>query len=252
LARLAFRLLSGVEGLSHLVTERTGGASRGPFASWNLGSGVGDEPEAVAENARLLRAALGAPAPVRFPRQVHGATVLDGDAVPGPGRPEGDAFVVSRPGVAVGVLGADCPGVLLVDPARKTLCVAHSGWRGTVAGVVPAAVAALVARGSDPRGLLAGIGPGIASCAYEVGPEVADAVRRAWPSLAGRALARGREDRWHLDLEAAIRGQLVLAGLPEGSIESTGLCTHRAEERFFSHRRDGPRTGRHALAAVWL
>jgi len=126
---LRFPHLEGVARLAHAVTERRGGASRGPYASWNLGASVGDDPAALEENARLLREAIGARARVRFPRQVHGAAVLDADAdAPAGARlGEGDAVTVSKPGRPVGVLGADCPGVIVVDPVRHALALAHSG-----------------------------------------------------------------------------------------------------------------------------
>ena len=242
-------IASAVPGLAHGVTERGGGTSHGPYASLNLGASCGDDPDAVAANGQRLAEALGGP--VRFPRQVHGCTVLSLDAIPAGRLPEGDAVTTATRGAAVGVLGADCPGVLLVDPVRHALALVHSGWRGTLAGIVPATVEALAARhGSRPRDLLAGIGPGISARAYEVGPEVAGAFCEGFPGAA-ECLARGRLDRSHLDLSLAIRLQLLRSGIPSGSIESTEACTFLEPSRFFSHRRDGPLTGRHALVAMW-
>jgi YfiH family protein len=245
---ISFPALRGVPGLVHAVTTRAGGASRGPFAALNLGLRTGDDPAVVGANRRLLAAALGAPGEPVFPRQVHGARVAvleDGD----PG--EADGIATARAGVAVGVLGADCPGVLLVDPARRALAVVHAGWRGTLAGAVPAAVATLRARfGADAARVRAGIGPGISAPRYEVGPEVADAFRAGSPD-ADACLSPGRGDRAHLDLRAAIRLQLLACGVPPASIETLDACTYDDGDLFFSHRRDGERTGRHAVAAMW-
>ena len=110
---------------------------------------------------------------------------------------------------------------------------------------------ALSARhGSRREDILAGIGPGISARAYEVGPEVEQAFRAGFPGAAD-CLSLGRLGRWHLDLSLAIRLQLLRSGIPPASIESTEACTFSEPSRFFSHRRDGPLTGRHALVAMW-
>ncbi len=247
---LTFPGLAGVPGLRHGVTTREGGVSAGSWRSLNLGRSTGDSPEAVTENGRRVGAALGADR-VRFPRQVHGTTVrvvVSSDAGP---VGEADAVVTNEPGVALGVLGADCPGVVIADPVRRTLAVVHSGWRGTVAGVVPAAVGVLVERfGSRPADLVAGIGPGISARSYEVGPEVGEAVRTRVPG-GDRCVVKGRGDRCHVDLALAIRTQLEALGVRSCAIEAMSLCTFEAEELLFSHRRDGAGAGRHGLVAMW-
>lgn len=247
---LTFPGLARVPGLRHGVTTREGGVSTGSWRSLNLGRSTGDRPEAVAENGRRVAAALGADR-VRFPHQVHGVVVrvvASTDAGP---LGEADAVATAEPGVALGVLGADCPGIVLADPVRRTLAVVHSGWRGTVAGVAPAAVRVLVERfGSRPEDLVAGIGPGISARSYEVGPEVADAVRSQVPD-GERAISKGRGDRAHVDLSLAIRAQLVACGVRADAIEAMALCTVEAEDVLFSHRRDGAGAGRHGLVAMW-
>jgi len=241
-----------VPGLVHGVTERTGGVSRDAYAALNLGRSCGDDPDAVTENGRLLRERLSATEPVRFPHQVHGCHVaLVDDQVDGPVGPA-DAVITAVPGRAVGVLGADCPGVLVVDPLRRVVAVVHSGWRGTVAGVLPAVLETLRHRyASTARDLLVGIGPGISAACYEVGPDVVEPFLAAFPAWGPSCLVRGRGDRSHLDLAEALRRQALDAGVRDGSIERSALCTFRERERLFSHRRDGPRTGRHALVAMW-
>jgi YfiH family protein len=200
----------------------------------------------VAENRARVARALGFRA-LLTPSQVHGAAVAWVDG-PLDAPPETDALATDRPGLLLGVLGADCPGVLVVDPARRAFAVAHSGWRGVVAGVVPAAVHALVARGSDPGRLLAGVGPGISRRRYEVGPDVADRLARSVPG-GERAIEGGAGDRRHVDLKRLIQRQLVEAGLPEDHVACLDRCTYEEAEVLFSHRRDGPQSGRHALVA---
>jgi polyphenol oxidase len=244
---LTFRGLASVRDFAHGVTTRDGGVSTGGYAALNLGLSTGDDPRAVAENRRRAAAALGFPRFVSA-RQVHGAAVREiGGPDDAPG--EADALVTATPGVLLGVLGADCPGVLVVDPERRALAVVHAGWRGTAAGVLAAAVNALRERyGSRPEALRAAVGPGISARRYEVGPDVADALR---PTAAGaeECLLRGAGDRWHADLAGVLRRQLRALGVPDEAIETSGACTHDDAARFFSHRRDGAAAGRHALLA---
>ena len=247
---LTFPGLLRVPGLRHGVTTRAGGVSRGSFSSLNLGRSTSDDASAITENGRLVAEAIGA-ARVRYPHQVHGTTVkvvTASDALP---VGESDAVVTNEAGVALGVLGADCPGVVIVDPVRRALAVVHSGWRGTVAGIVTKSIALLCDRfGCVPEDCLAGIGPGIAARSYEVGPEVADAVRTRVPH-GDRCVTRGRGDHSYVDLALAIRNQLESGGLRSSSIETMDLCTFAEPDLLFSHRRDGAETGRHGLVAVW-
>src|SRR5262249_25561315 len=150
----------------------------------------------------LVAQALGASSRIAFPRQVHGTAVVVLDDMPAGPIGDADALVTAMPGLAVGVLGADCPGVLVVDPVRRALAVAPAGGRGTVAGVLTAAIRTLTTRyGSQPGDLRVGLGPGISARRYEVGPDVADAVRASSPH-ASDALTQGRGDRSFLDLHA--------------------------------------------------
>jgi polyphenol oxidase len=244
---LAFGSLATIRDFAHGVTTRAGGVSTGAYAALNLGRSTGDDPLAVTENRRRAAEALGFPGFVSA-RQVHGthvAEVRDADDVPG----EADALVTAERGVLLGVLGADCPGVLLVDPERRALAVVHAGWRGTAAGVLAAAVRVLRERyGSAPAALRAAVGPGISARHYEVGPDVADALRASARDSA-TCLRRGAGDRWHVDLAGLLRLQLLALGVPNDAIESSAACTHEDSVRFFSHRRDGAAAGRHALLA---
>ena len=238
------------------VTARDGGVSSGPYATLNLSLSVGDEPAAVLENRRRLAAALDArPEDFVYARQVHGAGVhvvdqthrgsgafsLD-DAIDG-----ADALVTATPGVVLAILTADCVPIVLHDPAAGVLACVHAGWRGTVAGVTAAAVAAMRDLGARPDRLTAGIGPAVAAPRYQVGPDVHEAVTAAF----GPAAPFIRPDpqtpaRWLLDLPSANRHALRQSGVPAPQIHTSPYPTGLG--LFFSDRAARP-CGRLALVA---
>jgi hypothetical protein len=170
-------------------------------------------------------------------RQVHGAAVVE---APWVGAPEADAATAFDSGLILGIQTADCLPVLLVDPRRRAVAAAHAGWRGTAAGVAARAVGSLVARGSDPRDLLAAIGPGIGPCCYEVGDEL----REALGPSAAPFFHPGPNGRPHLDLRAANAWQLEGAGLPPAAIHHVADCTRCRADLYHSYRRDGKAAGR--------
>jgi YfiH family protein len=144
---------------------------------------------------------------------------------------QSDALLENVPGHVVAVKTADCIPILLVDERRQAVAAVHAGWRGTAAGIAPAAVEAMHKRFGSPAGdLHAAIGPGIGACCYEVGPEV--------------AAQFGKEGRTQLDLAAINRGQLLEAGIPAERIYTADLCTKCGVEEFHSFRRDAERAGR--------
>jgi YfiH family protein len=223
------------------VTERAGGASAGSYATLNLATHVGDEPERVAENRARLRAGAALPAEPVWLEQVHGATVLDLDRdAPAPA----DGAVTARAGVVCAVLTADCLPVIFADRAGRRVGIAHAGWRGLLNGVLPAAVRALRA---PPRELVAWLGPAISARAYEVGAEVRDAYLARDPG-AERAFVANPRGRWQADLYALARASLAAAGVT--AVHGGEFCTFGEDERFFSHRREAP-CGRIATL-VWL
>jgi YfiH family protein len=224
-------------GFRHGFTTRDGGVSEPPYDRLNLGGLVGDDPDRVAENWRRLEQATG----LGFARvsQVHGARVVVAPEA-GPPLEEADAVLSSAAGVAACVSVADCVPVLLADPQTGSVAAVHAGWRGTLARVAAAAVAALGREaGAPPARLVAVVGPSIGPCCYEVSPDLAD---RFAGELGEAALAPG--PRPGLDLWRANARVLAEAGVPAERVEVLGRCTSCERDLFFSHRRDAGRTGR--------
>lgn len=250
-----FAGLAALPGIAHGVSTRHGGASADPFTSLNVGLHVGDDPAIVVANRRRLAAALGlAQGDLVVAAQVHGGVVaVVGAADRGRGARDhasavagADALITDAPGVGLLVMVADCVPLLLADPVRRAVGVVHAGWRGLAADVVGNAVRAMArAFGSAPADLRAGIGPCIGAADYAVGDEVFTAmVARFGPSAAGWFAALDGERR-SLDLAAAARDQLRRAGLAADRIEVAGVST-ATDDRFYSHRASGGRTGRFA------
>jgi polyphenol oxidase len=212
-------------------STRQDGVSEGPYESLNLGILTDDVRERVTENRALLLGELGL-SQVAFGHQVHGVAIKEWDA-PHDGGPldDVDGHATSMAGLGLLVLVADCLPVALIGDGRAAML--HCGWRGLAGGIVERALESF---GSPPA---AAIGPGIGRCCYEVGEEVL----AEFDGMEG--VARGRM----LDLTAVAQSLLEQAGVE--AVESSGLCTSCNPELFYSHRRDGGRTGRQA-ALAWL
>jgi len=236
---------------AHGFSTRAGGVSAAPFDSLNMGARWGDAAANVEENRRRLLQAVGAAGPLHVVRQVHGAAVARvraGDDPSAIARIEADALITDDPGVALGVFVADCIPALIVDPRTGAVAAAHAGWRGTVAGVLPSVVRALVDElGSRPDDLRVVLGPAIGSCCFEVGAEVVAAFAGELGGAADAGVVipspRGLPGKWHVDLKAANRLLLARAGVAPGAIDDAGTCTSCDRTRFFSYRRDRDRTG---------
>jgi polyphenol oxidase len=222
-------------------TTREGGVSEGPFASLNLGIFTGDEPARVVENRRRVCAAADVdPERATMAWQQHGAEVArarpESIVDPGLRHDPCDGLWSDEPGQAMLLLTADCLPIALarLDGARPAVAVLHAGWRGLLAGIVPAGVAAL-----GGRLVTAAIGPSIGPCCYEVGDDVAAPMRAAF----GGGLVRERR----LDLRSAAERALRAAGVAR--VDRFDVCTSCDSRRFFSHRRDEGVTGRQGVLA---
>jgi YfiH family protein len=235
--------------LVHAVFTRRGGVSREPFAALNISENVGDDPAAVAQNRARIFACLGLSADqVAMTGQVHGSHVAIVTADDG-GRlyPNTDGLVTDTPGIGLFLRFADCQPILLYDPAHHALGLIHAGWRGVALGIARRAVETMQAAfGTEPRDLIAGLGPAIGPCCYTVGHEVAAAMGYALPNW-GKVMHPQGEELWSFDLPTANVQLLRAAGVRR--IEQARLCTSCHKDEFFSHRADGGRTGRFAVVA---
>lgn len=220
-------------------TTRAGGVSRAPYASLNLGTHVGDEPAAVAENRRRVAEAVGVSALV-VADQVHGTEVVEVTG-PWPGSPpQADGLVTRVPQLALGVLVADCTPVLVAAPGERVVGVAHAGRKGMATGVVPVLLDAM--RDLGARSLVARIGPSICPRCYEVPQPLRDEVAAAVPVAASVS----RHGTPALDVAGGVLEQLAQQRV---DVQQLPGCTAERDD-LFSYRRDGI-TGRSA-GLVWL
>ncbi|MEE9240766.1 MAG: peptidoglycan editing factor PgeF [bacterium] len=236
----------------HAFSTRRGGVSEGSFRSLNLGPADGEDPDRIQENRkRFFKAAGFPPAKVAEVNQVHGVEVVDAADVPDEGRVSADGIMTNAPEVLLTIQTADCVPVLLADSSHRVVAAVHAGRAGTAAGVVDAAVERMTERyESDPRDLIAALGPGISITCYEVAEECVVPFRSRYPDWREfcSPLSRGQ---WLLDLPDAVRRQLLMAGIPEKQIGTASFCTFSESARFFSYRRDGSPTGR-LLSAIGI
>ncbi len=230
------RGLGGVDGVAHGFFTRRDGVSSGLYASLNCGPGSADDAGAVAANRAAAAAGLGlGSAPLITGYQVHGDAVLVIDEPPTGVPPCVDGLVTAAPGIALGVLTADCAPVLFADPAARVVAAAHAGWRGALAGIVEATVAAMAANGAAPERIRAAIGPCIAQASYEVGGDLRAAVVARDPADARYFVTGARSGRWLFDLSAYVAGRLRATGIAD--VEEVGFDSYADEARFFSYRR---------------
>lgn len=234
---------------SAFFTERSGGASTGPWSGpdgtggLNLGRHCGDADDAVTANRSLVETAIGRP--VLWLAQVHGCTVVDadrtGDREPSP---TADASFTTREDLALAILVADCLPVLVSDRRSSIVGAAHAGWRGLSAGVVEALVVAMRARAPDAE-LVAWLGPRIGPQAFEVGDEVRAAFVARESGLVDHFVRGERPGKWLCDLGGIAARELARLGVP--AVHDTRRCTVAESRAFWSYRRE-PRCGR--MAAV--
>jgi hypothetical protein len=230
-------------GVRAAFTLRSGGVSRPPFDSFNIGAHVGDEPRAVEENRQRLRAHLELSAEPAWLAQVHGSRVADLDSE-GSGGPLASADgAVTHTARVCAIQVADCMPVLFASADGAAVGAAHAGWRGLAGGVLEAVVAAMRVA---PVRLLAWLGPAIGQAHFEVGEEVRAAFLAADPG-AEAAFAANPRGRWQCDLYGLARRRLAALGV--GRVYGGSWCTYADAGRFFSYRRDG-RCGRMA-ALIW-
>jgi YfiH family protein len=241
--------------LVHGFCTRRGGVSVRDCAELNLSFNVGDSPSAVEENWARVRARVDNLELVTM-NQVHGETVAEigTDGVP-PG--DADAMITAARGVGLCVLTADCVPILLVSPATGAVAAVHAGWKGTLRGVVVAALGSMTERmGARPDEILAAIGPAIGSCCYEVDRWIADDIESRWGGIA-HATERYESDgtpKAKIDLAAVNAKLLNDLGVARERISKVGRCTACNVADFYSHRvasRSNATTGRQLSFIGW-
>lgn len=236
-----FESFKKYKNIAHFVTTREG------WSSGDTPRFTGDEPAVYAGFRKELAVScewdIGC---FVFPRQTHSdhVEVVSAENL-GQALPDTDALITREPGLFICVQTADCVPVLLFDPRQKVVAAVHAGWRGTVSKIAQRTVQKMVETfDCHPQDILAGIGPSIHMHAYEVGPEVVEAVKSSFShsnTLLKPSLTDGRA---YLDLWEANRQVLVEAGLTEENIEVMGLCSYEHAGLFYSARREGAATGR--------
>ncbi len=234
---ISISALNEVQRVRHAFFTREGGVSSGVYASLNCGFGSNDAAENVAENRRRAMALLDLPAEALVTvYQEHTPEVVAVDAPwPHEAAPKADAMVTATPGLALGILTADCAPVLFAAPRAGVVGAAHAGWKGALGGVIENTVAAMERLGARRKDVVAAVGPCIAHRSYEVGPDFPAPFLAAHPDNGDFFSPSPREGHWLFDLPAYVARQLALAGIAQ--VMRTPCDTLREEARFFSYRR---------------
>ena len=220
--------------MPHGFFTRNGGVSIGPFASLNCSLSGADDRDAVLENrARAARAIGALPEHLMGATQVHGIAVARVSApwLPGAG-PRADAMITDVPGLALGIVTADCAPVLFADPKAGVVAAAHAGWRGAADGILEAVVSAMRELGATA--IHASVGPCIRQASYEVAADMRDAVLAQNAAFDRFFATAEKPERWHFDLAGLCAARLLEAGAEVDIIDADTLTD---TARFFSHRR---------------
>ena len=237
----------------HGISTRQAGVSGKPYDFLNLAFHVGDDEAAVWKNRCIFANSLEMKAEdIVSCQQVHGERIVRvtgdhrgmGAKSYGTAVPECDALMTDEPGLPLMLCFADCTPVLFLDPENKAVAIAHAGWKGTVKKIARKTLLAMGREfGTEPSKCLAGIGPSIGPCCYEVGDEVVEACRKAFPGNEEKVLQE-RDGKIHMNLWRANRLQLVEAGMLPENVESADTCTACENSWYFSYRAAGGTTGR--------
>jgi len=229
--------LAAQDGVAHGFFTRLGGVSDGIYASLNCGPGSRDEPANVTENRARVAGLLGAaPGALLTAYQRHTNTAVVAEAPWAKDKiPEADAIVTRVPGLAIGILTADCAPVLFCDAEARVIGAAHAGWRGALSGIIEATVDAMTGLGAERQRISAVVGPAISQGAYEVGQDYQERFMAEDPDSAAFFVTDEGSGEPHFDLTGYVAERLARAGV--GEIVDLGLCTYYDETRLFSYRR---------------
>jgi polyphenol oxidase len=234
---ISLSALNDINRIRHGFFTREGGVSTGIYASLNCGPGSADAPDAVAENRGRAMAMLDqAPQALVTVYQCHSAEVVVVDRPFAPGTaPKADALVTTTPGLALGILTADCAPVLFADRRHAIIGAAHAGWRGAVTGVLDNTLAEMVRLGATANTVVAAIGPCIGQRSYEVGPDFPAPFLAEDPDNGDFFAPSRRPGHFLFDLPGYVARRLARLGIQEVTRVPADTC--RDESRFFSYRR---------------
>lgn len=242
--KIPSRLLDTFEQFTYTFTTRHGGISRPPYNGNNLAFHVGDKAEDVLVNHMELARELGYEhASLVHMRQIHSdiIVVVDPEVDNFENPPECDALITDRPDIPLMVMTADCTPVLLFDPVRNVIAVAHAGRAGAVKRIVPKTIEKMCSDfASRVEDIAVVLGPSIGGCCYEVGAKIAQEVTEEGYGFAVIA----KEGRYYLEVNAIIKKQLEAAGIKNENLEDLNICNACENETFFSYRADRQKTGR--------
>ncbi len=256
---ITYKLLEKYKEIAHFCTDRQRGVSMGNYASFNLSPFSGDNPEHITKNQQILCDKLVInPDKLIIPYQIHGTEIFEmndsffelseeekSNALNGI-----DALFTRLYNVCIGVTTADCVPLHFFDPVQKVIAVAHAGWRGTCAGISEKTIHTLEDKcNCNPANIRVTIGPSISSEVYEVGKEVVGKFKEAGFDVPGIVTIRNKS--FYLDLWKANQQSLEKAGVLKDHIQISGICTFTENERFFSARRLGIKSGR-MLSGIML
>lgn len=228
--------LARCDGIRHGFFTRQGGVSSGIYGSLNCGPGSGDSADNIRQNRALVAENLGVPPHHLLTLyQIHGPSAVVVDQPWKQTPPEADALVTGTPGLAVGVLTADCAPILFCDPHARVVAAAHAGWRGALSGIIDATISAMEGLGAKRARMVAAIGPAISQKAYEVATDYVERFVAEEPESAAFFVTDESSGEPHFDLPAYVFERLSGAGV--GAVADLGLCTYCDETRLFSYRR---------------
>jgi YfiH family protein len=266
---LLFEHLAAYTGLVHASFTRRGGFSEAPFEGLNASFTTGDDPAIVRRNKEAIVAALGLPLVGARPIHSNGVVCIERDTVPTElrdgdtwqealqsivRRMPADAMLTDVPGFALCWAFGDCAPILLYDPTHHAIAMIHAGWRGTAEAVARRAVEAMSRRyDSHPADLLAGVGPAIEDCCYQVNDKVrarfaANPVAEETAAFVKASANGSGAGHWMLDIAESNAQQLLAAGVAPEHIERSGYCTGCRTDLFYSNRREPYPSGRFAVA----
>ena len=257
-----FKNLLTHKSIGHFVSTRVSGHSHAPYDSLNLSFNVGDDPDKVLKNRKLLAGALGIPlTSLTTAKQIHdGHVKVVSEALRGRGSTNyhgainaTDAMVTDRENTCLMILLADCVPILFYDPSKRVVGAAHAGWRGTLRFVAYNTVKVFQEDfGCLPEDIVVGIGPSIGPCCYQVSQDVVSQVQRVFGAGQHSVGRTSKNGKGYFDLWTANLKQLVQAGISEKNIELAKICTRHHPELFFSYRHEKGKTGRFGAGIVIL